>query len=191
MSYNVDYRWLAKLTLPNHPEFGSKMVKMMRDFVQQSNNVESQVNANATGDVGAPPPLQSMLVTPTSVGHHVSISHGSEFFRGCVYHVEGSMNASFANPFPLYTGPAREIDLATGKAALYFQAFASYPTSANTPPVFHGGLIPQPVTGASGGVPYSGTSQGSGTGLPGQGRQGFGSNPFRSSNGIPPVRGLS
>ena len=191
MAYNIDYKWLRALKLEGHPEFGPKMVKMMHDLITQSENVEQQTNANATGNVASPPPLQSVTVTPTSVGHHVSISHGSNFFRGLVYHVEGSMNASFQNPFPLYTGPAREIDLATGKAALYFQAFAAYQTSANTPPVFHGGLIPQPVAGATGGSPYSATSQGSGTGLPGQGLQGFGSVPFRSQNGVPPVRGLS
>ena len=43
-----------------------------------------------------------------------SINHGGEYYRGVHYHVESADNPHFTNPFPAYSGPAREIDLATG-----------------------------------------------------------------------------
>jgi hypothetical protein len=181
---NLEYLRSAK---PTDAGYAVKLAEALRDIVKCGEMVEGQTNANASGNPAPPPPLQAVTVTPTSVGHHVSINHGSEFYRGAYYHVESSASPAFTNPFPVYSGPAREIDLATGSQKLYFQAFASYQTSDNTPPVFHGGTIPQAVTGGVN-VPL-GTSQGSGTGQPGQGLQGFGSAAFRSTTGKPPTRG--
>lgn len=180
--------WLRTVKIAGAPEAGARLYEALSDLVQGLSNVEQQTNSNAGGNPAPPPPLQAVTVTPTAVGHHVSINHGAEFYRGCVYHVEYSANQSFTNPFPAYSGPAREVDLATGPQTLYFQAFASYPTSANTRPVFHGGLVPQAVVGGTGRLTTGNASQGGGTGQPGQGLQGFGQIPFRSTTGVPPTR---
>lgn len=181
---NLD--WLRSLKggeLP--PEAGARLHEMLRDIVGGLNTLEQQTNSNLTGHPAPPPEIQGVTVTPTAVGHHVSINHGADFYRGAYYHVESSTSPNMTNPFPAYSGPAREIDLATGNQTLYFQAFSSYQNSGNTPAVFHGGQIPKPVTGGI--ATPRGTSQGSGTGRPGQGIAGFGPIPWRGL--VPPVRG--
>lgn len=181
---NLD--WLRTLDLTKPPaDFGPRMYELVKDLNRNDETLETQTNSNLAGIPSAPPPLQAVTVTPTSVGHHVSINHGGEYYRGLYYHVESADNPHFTNPFPAYSGPAREIDLATGNQALYFQAFASYQNSANTDPVFHGGITPAPVTGGTNVA--RGTSQGSGTGRPGMGRSGFGPVPFLGPR--PPQRG--
>ena len=166
------------------PDFGPRLYELLRGLNQNDETLESQTNSNLSGVPAAPPRLQSITVTPTSVGHHISISDGADFYRGKFYHVESADNPHFTNPFPVYSGPAREIDLATGNQKLYFQAFTSYLTSDNSSVVYHGGSTPEPVTGGT--ATPRGLSQGSGTGSPGQGRSGFGTVPFRGSK--PPVR---
>jgi hypothetical protein len=176
--------WVRSLKLEGHPEMGANLHRLLRSFRDDLNTLEQQGNFNLNGTPAAPPNIQNVTVTPTSVGHHISINHGEAFYQGLYYHVESADNPHFTNPFPAYSGPAREIDLATGNQTLYFQAFASYQNSGNTPVVYHGGQTPQPVTGGKN-VPR-GTSQGGGTGRPGEGRSGFGPVPWRGLN--PPVR---
>lgn len=180
---NLD--WVRSLKGSALPEdFGVKLYQLLRGMNENDETLEQQTNSNLAGTPQPPPRLQAVTATPTTSGHHISINHGGEFYRGAYYHVEYANNPHFTNPFPAYTGPAREIDLATGNQKLYFQAFASYANSDNTSPVFHGGSTPQPVTGGTAGT--LGTSQGSGTGQPGSGRSGFGPTPYRGSK--PPVR---
>ena len=167
------------------PEAGARFHEMITDMLKNDSILEQQTNSNISGVPAPPPRLQSVTVTPTGVGHHISINHGADFYRGVYYHVESSDNAHFSNPFPAYSGPAREIDLATGSQKLFFRAFASYQNSNNTSTVFHGGATPLPVAGGTA-VPR-GTSQGSGTGRPGEGISGFGPVQYRGSK--PPQRG--
>jgi hypothetical protein len=179
--------WLRSLKIDGVPEFGARMKELVDDIVAGSNTLEQQGNFNLNGIPAPPPRLQSMTVTPTAVGHHISINDGEEFYRGKFYHVESADNANFANPFPAYSGPAREIDLATGNQKLYFQAFSSYLNSDNSSVVFHGGSTPQPVIGGT--ATPRGVSQGGGTSRPGEGRAGFGATPYRGSK--PPQRGTA
>ena len=176
--------WLRALKLDGVPDFGSRMHELVTDLVANQHQLAQQTNSSLTGSPMPPPPLQSMTVTPTEVGHHISITHEGDYYRGVVYHVESADNPHFTNPFPEYTGPSREINLATGTQKLHFQAFASYLNSGNTSPVFHGGSTPIPVTGGKN-VPR-GTSQGGGTGKPGSPYAGYGPVPFTGSK--PPGR---
>ena len=183
---NLD--WVRHIDPRNLPaDLGSRLYELLSDLNRNDNTLESQTNSNLAGTPTPPPPLQAVTATPTSVGHHISINHGGAFYRGAFYHVEYADNSHFTNPFPAYSGPAREVDLATGSQKLYFRAFASYANSQNTTPVIHGGSTPLPVTGGTAGTP--GASQGSGTGLPGQGLSGFGPVPYRG--GKPPIRSQS
>lgn len=176
--------WLRSLKLDGIPDFGSRLHELVSDLVSNQNQIAQQTNSSLTGTPAAPPAPQSMTATPTEVGHHISIAHDDDFYQGAVYHVESSESSSFTNPFPEYTGPSREINLATGSQNLYFRAFTSYINSANSTPVFHGGSTPTPVKGGTN-VPR-GTSQGGGTGRPGSGLSGYGPLPFRGSK--PPQR---
>jgi hypothetical protein len=176
--------WLRSIKIDGAPDFGVRIFEALTDMRNGMNTLEGQTNSSFSGNPAPPPPLQSITVTPTEVGHHVSINHGGAFYRGIYYHIESADNPHFSNPFPAYSGPAREIDLATGSQSLYFRAFASYQNSGNTSPVFHGWNVPTPVTGGI--VMPRGISQGSGTGSPGQGISGFGPVPWRGSK--PPTR---
>lgn len=174
------------LSIPGMPDFGVRLVETLKAINQQHQNVAQQTNGDSAGNPAPPPPLGGITVTSTSVGHHISIQHPEEFYRGVEYHGDYADNPQFTNPFPWHAGPARELDLATGSRTLYFRAQAQYPTGSSTGPVYHGGAQPVAVTGGT--ESPVGLSQGSGTGLPGEGLQGYGQQPFRSSNGAPPVR---
>lgn len=184
--YLGQIRSMATKEMPN---LGTILYQTLRGILTQQQNLAQQTNGNVAGEPAPPPPLGGMTVTATSVGHHISIAHPGEFYRGIEYHAFYADNPHFTNPFPVYMGPAREADIATGAKTLYFGAFAQYPTGAPGAPVYHGGAQPQPVTG---GVNTAlGTSQGSGTGLPGVAVSGHGPVQFRSATGVPPTRGLN
>jgi hypothetical protein len=176
--------WLRSLQIPGVPEFGARMSELVSDLNTNDHQIAQQTNSNLTNSPQPPPVLQSVTVTPTEVGHHVSIVHEGDYYRGIVYHVESADNPHFTNPFPEYSGPAREINLATGTQRLYFQAFASYLNSGNTAPIMHGGSTPVAVKGGTSAP--RGTSQSGGTARPGTGRAGYGPTPYTGSK--PPAR---
>jgi|SRR5271165_3174467 len=178
--------WLRGLKIDGVPDFGSRMSELVNDLVSSHNQLAQQTNANLDGHVTPPPPLQGVTATPTSTGIHVSIQHDGEFYRGTEYHGEYADNPHFTNPFPFSMGPTREYDLPIGPRTVYVRTFAQYQNGSPTNPVYHGGISPVSVTGGTH-LPL-GTSQGSGTGRPGQGLQGYGSTNFRSATGKPPTR---
>lgn len=187
MSANIrNLDWIKSVKVPGHEDFGARLFEALTDVKSGLGTLEQQTNSNLNGAPDPPPGLQAIKVTPTAVGHHVSISHGAEFYRGIHYHVEYADNSHFTNPFPAYTGPAREIDLATGPRSLFFRAFASYQNSGNTALIYHGGATPKVVPGGIS-TSLSQQSQGSGTCQPGEGHSGFGNISFRGSK--PPTRG--
>jgi hypothetical protein len=176
--------WVRSLKLEGHPEFGAKLFELLSSFKGNLDTLEQQTNSNLNGTPAPPPNIESVTVSPTAVGHHISINHGAAFYRGLFYHVESADNPHFTNPYPEYSGPAREINLATGPRRLYFQVFASYQNSGNTRVIFHGGANPQSVIGGTAYQPAP--SQGGGTSRPGEGRAGFGAVPYRGN--LPPTR---
>lgn len=180
---------IRSITTPEVPNMGILLHQALRAMQTQVQNLATQTNGDVQGQPAAPPPLGGITVTPTTTGHHISLNHPGDFYRGVEYHAFYADNPHFTNAFPVYMGPAREADVATGSKALYFGAFTQYPTGHPGPVVYHGGAQPIAVTG---GVESPlGTSQGSGTGLPGQARSGHGPVAFRSLTGAPPVRGTS
>lgn len=168
------------------PQLAAKMYEAMDDFRTAITNHLMQTNGNPTGQPQAPPALDAIKVTPTTTGHHISLTHSADIYRGIEYHAFYADNPNFTNAFPVYMGPAREADVATGSKHLYFGAFPQYPTGMPGAIIYHGGV--QPI-GVQGGTESPlGTSQGSGTGTAGVAHSGHGPIPFRSSNGAPPVR---
>lgn len=186
MSLNVrNLAWLRSVKVEGIPDFGARLFETVSDIARGVDTLEQQTNSNLNGNPAPPPPLQGVTVTPSEAGVHISIAHEGEFYRGIEYHAEYADNPHFTNPFPVHMGPAREMDVATGSRTLYWRAFAQYQTGSLTSPVYHGGSTPSPVTGGSSST--LGSSQGSGTGRPGQGLQGYGALPWRGSK--PPIRG--
>lgn len=180
---------IRSISLPGSPSVGVLLYQTLRAMQTHTSNLAQQTNGDVAGRPAAPPPLAGMTVTPTSVGVHVSLAHPGEYYQGVEYHAEYADNPHFSNPFPVYMGPAREHDVAVGTKKLYWRAFPQYPTGSPGAAVYHGGAQPIAVTG---GVDSPlGSSQGSGTGQPGQGLAGHGPVPYRTLTGAPPVRGNS
>lgn len=182
---NLDYLRTADPATAGK-EYGARLYEALDDFNTAISNHLTQTNGDPAGEPQPPPPLAAINVTSTSVGHHISLTHPGNFYRGVEYHAEYSSSPAFTNPFPVHMGPAREFDAATGNQSLYWRAFAQYPTGQRTAPVYLGGNQPRPVIGGNNVAP--GPSQGSGTGQPGEGLSGFGPVQFRSSTGKAPVR---
>lgn len=180
---------IRSISVPGAPTLGVQLYQTLRAMQTHTTNVAQQTNSDVTGQPAAPPPLGGITVTSTTTGHHISLNHPGEFYRGVEYHAFYSDNPHFTNAFPVYMGPSREADVATGTKKLYFGAFPQYPTGNPGPIVYHGG--PQPIAVTGGVDSPLGTSQGSGTGLPGQAHSGHGPIPFRTLTGAPPVRGTS
>lgn len=166
------------------PVWGQRVYETFKSIMQQQATIAQQTNSNPNGNQAPPPPLGSITVTPTSTGHHISLTHPGEFYRGVEYHAVYADNPAMTNPFPVYMGPSREHDVATGNKTLYFGAFPQYPTGDPGGIIYHGGAQPIAVTGGT--ESPLGKSQGSGTGQPGQLVSGHGPIPFRGST--PPVR---
>lgn len=180
---------LRSISTTEAPSLGVLLYQTLRAMQTHTNNLAMQVNGDVQGQPASPPPLGSITVTPTTTGHHISLNHPGEFYRGVEYHAFYADNPHFTNAFPVYMGPAREADVATGTKKLYFGAFPQYPTGNPGSVVYHGG--PQPIAVAGGVESPLGTSQGSGTGLPGQAHSGHGPLQFRTLTGVPPVRATS
>lgn len=177
--------WLRTLKGGQLPDdFGARMHELITDLQSNDTQIAQQTNSALGGNPQPPPPLQSMTVTPTETGVHLSLNHGGEYYRGVEYHAEYADNNQYTNPFPVHMGPSREMDVPTGTQKLYWRAAPGYQTSALAPHVVHGGNTPVPVTGGTKGM--LGRSQGSGTGKPGQGLSGYGPVPYTSTN--PPTR---
>lgn len=168
------------------PDLAARMYEALQDINSAVTNHLMQTNGDPIGQPQAPPPLDAISVTSTTTGHHISLTHTADIYRGIEYHAFYADNPNFANAFPVYMGPSREADVATGAKALYFGAFPQYPTGKPGPIIYHGGNQPLIVQGGTE-VPL-GASQGSGTGTPGVAHSGHGPVQFRSSTGAPPVR---
>ena len=180
---NLDYIRAAK---SDDPQFGARLYEALQDFNSAISNHLMQTNGNATSEPKPPPPLDAIKVTSTATGHHISLTHNADIYRGCEYHAFYSESPNYTNPFPVYMGPSREADIATGSKTLYWGAFPQYPTGSPGPVIYHGGN--QPIAVKGGVDSPLGTSQGSGTGTPGVAHSGHGPVQFRSTNGSPPVR---
>lgn len=178
--------WLRNLKIDGVPDAGARLHELITDLVTNDRQLAQQTNASLSGNPPSPPKLQNVSVTPISTGVHISIAHEGEYYRGVEYHGEYADNQHFSNPFPFTMGPNREHDLPIGNQKLFYRVFTQYQTGSPGTPIYHGGATPVAVTGGT--EIARGQSQGAGTGRPGEGIQGYGSVPFRSSTGAPPVR---
>ena len=184
---NLD--WLGKVTVEGHPEFGAKLRQALLSIQTAHNNIELQTNTNSTGEPAQPPQINGMQVKAQNGHFSVSITDNNQIYRGTSYFVEHADNPHFTNPTIVPMGPARNAHMFLGNVTRYFRAYSSTTVGPSSPPVYHGGAQPTPISG--GGVvggPVTLPSQGSGTGEAGQGLVGFGHVQYRSGNGVPPPR---
>lgn len=194
MSFTIrNLDWLRKLAPQNFgdiQQLGARLYEAMQSVQMGVRNIEAQTSSDSTNHPAAPPPLDGLNVTAANGIFHASITHNAEFYRGIRYHLEYADNANFTNPFPVDMGTAREWRGSLGNLNLHFRAAASYGISPPTNWTYFGSQSsPTSVAGGgSAGPSLPSQSQGSGTGLPGQGLQGPGQTAYRSASGAPPVR---
>lgn len=169
-----------------------KLFEALSDILTQQQNIAQQVNANPSGLPQSPPTISGLKVTGQNGMFHLQITDNGPIYRGISYHAEYADNPAFTNPQPIDMGAARNHTLFLGNGTYYFRAFSAYSNGPPGAPAYHGGSIPVPVIGGGLiGGPALLPPQSSGTGTPGQGLQGPGTAPFRSSTGAVPIRNAS
>lgn len=183
--------WLGKVTIPEFPEFGTKLRQALQSIQIAHNTVEMQTNSDSTSEPTAPPPVNGLQVKAQNGHFSVALTDNNQVYRGISYFVEHADNPHFTNPTIVPLGPARNANLFLGNSTRYFRAYSAYGTGQASPPVYHGGSQPTAVIGGgSVGGPATLPSQGSGTGAAGVGLVGYGPVQYRSSTGVPPPRKL-
>lgn len=174
--------------LRNIPEWGQRLYEALQDIDGQNQTLAQQVNGNPKGLPKAPPSIAGLSVVAQDGFFNIAIQHQADFYRGVNYTVEHADNPHFTDPHSIDLGSSRMHTINLGAATRYWRASASYASSPPGPWAYFGGSMPTPVSGGGTGTPLFQSSQGSGTGNPGQGLQGPGTVPFRSANGRPPTR---
>lgn len=166
-----------------------KLYEALIDIINGSGTVAQQVNGNPSGQPQAPPPVNGVKITAQDGFAHVSISDENQIYRGIRYYVEHADNPNFTSPQIVPMQDSRNTVVPIGRATRYFRVYSAYSSSGPSAAVYHGDAS-QPIAVAGGGnfdVPYV-SAQGSGTGAAETGLSGPGPVPFRSPNGVPPVR---
>ena len=181
--------WLGKVTIPDHPEFGTKLRQALMSIQTAHNNIELQTNTDSSNEPSAPPTINGLKVTGQNGHFSFEVSDNNQVYRGISYIVEHADNPHFTNAEQIHLGPARNGTKFLGNVTRYFRAYSSYGTSPASAPIYHGGAQPMAVSGGGPvGGPATTVNQGAGTGEAGVGLVGFGPVQFRTTSGVPPPR---
>lgn len=167
-----------------------KLYEALADIISAHSNTAQQGNFNSTGQPAAPPSISNLTVSANDGHFSIAIHDPNPIYRGVNYFVEHADNPHFTNPHVIDIGASRNHTVFLGNVTRYWRAYSAYQASPPSAPAYHGGgATPLPVTGGGTvGGPSFLSSQGSGTGAPGQGLSGPGVIPFRSATGAPPIR---
>jgi|SRR5882762_1055407 len=184
---NLNY--LRGMSSPDMPDLGSKLYEVFQGILQQNQNVQMQTNTNPDGTPAAPPQVNGVQVSGANGYLHVAVNDTNDVYSGVQYFAEHSDNPNFTDPQIVPMGASRNVNIPVGDQNRYVRVYSSYGSSPPSSPVYHGGVVPASVNGGgTNSGPAFLPSQGSGTGLPGEGISGNGQIPFRSQNGKPPTR---
>ena len=172
--------------LTTMPTYGHKLVQALKDLRTLIQNVGQQTNATPHAQQTPPPPQVNALKVTAGAGiAHIQITDENAIYRGISYHVQYSTDPGFSAPVTAHLGPSRDLRIPVGTQPLYYRAFSDYPTSAPSPPVYHGGAVPSAVAALGESQPPIPAGQGSGTGFASQ-ISGHGPVPYRGAT--PPKR---
>lgn len=172
-------------------EYGPRLYEAFQDFNTYVSNHLQQTNGNPTGEPQPPHPSLGIQVTTQDGWMHVALNDQGPLYRGVRYWIAHADNPNFNNAVHTQASGTelRNHTEFIGNQTRYVMAYKSYPWSAPTQPVIHGGATPIAVQGGgSSPGPLWLPSEGTGTGAQNQLPSGPGPIPFRSSTGIPPVR---
>ncbi len=165
-----------------------RLYELMADVVQSVSSIGSQVNAEPVGSAPSPPRIAGLNVVAGNGVFDARITDHAPVSRGVEYQLEYSTTPDFASSHLVHLGPSRNWRGSLGRQKLYFRAHSTYPTSAPSSPVLHGGAMASMVDGNHPVEPALQAGAGSGTGALTQSGQGYGTQPFRSPTGVAPVK---
>lgn len=168
-----------------------KLAEALESIAGGINNTIQQTNSNGSGSPQAPPTIGGLKVTGQNGHFNIAITDNSPIYRDVHYWIEHADNPHFLNPHVVHMGQSRNHNLFLGNVTRYFRGFSSYSSSPPSPAVYHSNAQGRPMGvqgGGSVGGPLFTLGQSSGTGNTGEGLQGPGVAPFRSTTGVPPSR---
>lgn len=140
--------------LRQHPEFGKYLGVALQRLQDSVNGLGTNLAADPTGTMPAPPPIQALNVKTDGNGTvHATINHSAAIQRGVHYFVEYSNDAAFSQPHVVHLGTSRTMNPITlpamddsGKPQkFFFRAYGQYPGGDPGEPVHFGGTVPTPV----------------------------------------------
>lgn len=170
-------------------EFGLRLYETLQQLDSDHQTVTQQTNSNTTGRPQAPPAIGGLSVAGANGKFNIRITDRGPIYAGINYFLVHADNPHFTNAETIDLGQSRNHSISLGNVTRYWAAYSSYATSLPSSPAYHGGAVPQPVSGGGiqGGPPFQ-TSEGTGTSEPGVAFEGPGQAAFRSSTGKPPKR---
>lgn len=175
-----------------YPQMGEHLYQALRTVSDASNLTEQQTNSSVNAQrPTSPPDINAVNVTGQNGHFNIAITDNNQnLYAGIKYYAEHSSTANFSDPHVIDMGSSRNHNVYLGNVRRYWRAYSAYPSSPSSSPAYHGGVVQPKVVigGGENGGPSFLASQGSGTGLPGQGLSGPGPIAYRSTNGKPPVR---
>lgn len=163
------------------PQIGARLYEALLAVQNQATSTEAQANTNSNGQPAPPPAINGLHVSTGPGGEfQIAITDNGQISRGINYWAEHADNPQFNNPHHIDMGQSRNTSVYMGPQKLYWRAYSSYDASGASPAVYHGGAA-QPLPVQGGIVGSRASSQGAGTGAPGQGLHGPGPVPVRDS----------
>lgn len=146
------------------------LYKALKSIVADVSNIGSQTNSALGGTQTEPPPAVDQLIVNASGGvAHLQAVHNVPIYRGIEYHYHVSADGG-STWSTLYSGPNRDVRIPVGSASLHYAVTCDYPTSPSSPVTHYTGgtTKSKAVTAIGTEPPPMPSSQGSGTGTPGQ-----------------------
>lgn len=183
--------WLKNLSTADNPELGQKLSEIIQQVSKAVNTMEQQGNFNVNGNPTAPPAPNALHVTAQNGVFKFAITdQDPNLYRGVKYYIEHDTDPQFTNPQPINIADARNHTAFLGNQTRYFRALKAYTPSAPSEAIYFGSAnSPTAVPGGGSIVPPADLpSQGSGTGVQGQGLQGPGHVPYRGASTKAPIR---
>lgn len=181
MGVSIDKELSAIRQIPGH---GNDLAVILERLVNGINNLGTNIGADPTQTLAAPPPVQKLNVKASGGVVHATIDDANAIKRSLHYFVEYSTSPTFLQPHVVHLGASRSmpplnlpaLDDDGNPQQFYFRAYSQYPGGDPGVAMHYGGTTPTAVD--PGGTMQlsllpstgSGTAQASGQ----QGGSGFG-----------------
>lgn len=158
------------------PTYGRFLVQALQMLESSVNQVGTNLAADPTQTLPAPPPIQAVNVSANSSGLvHTTITHNSQTQRNTNYFLEWSSDPNFVqNVYPEHLGASRHKVLTLPNGTWYMRGFHQLSGSMPSTPVNYGGTNPTSIVVSGSSALTLLDSPGSGTAAPNGTQPGWG-----------------